>query len=181
MLALSWKTFVTVSRLCAIWLDVTGRGKSWRPADQWMNRYTDTVPKNMLQFGWPNVCSVWKSQIQNKFPHFMNNSTESIGSGQCNTHLMFLWNIHHITMVIMKGNILFNTLDLNLVLFRSSGWLWLWLPLSQVESVAVVLCLRPESSSSLLDGWEGTSRPLSLCLEQYQREKCVFWWFLFPL
>lgn len=44
-----------------IWL---GREKSRRPADQWMNRNTDTVPKNMLQFGWPNVCSVCKCQIQ---------------------------------------------------------------------------------------------------------------------
>lgn len=66
MLALSWKMFVTVSRLSAIWLDVTRRGeKSQRPVDQCTNRNTDTVPRNMLQFGWPNVCSVCKSQIQN--------------------------------------------------------------------------------------------------------------------
>ena len=38
----------------------------------------------MLQFGWPNVCSVWKSQIQNTFPHVMNNSTENNWSGQWN-------------------------------------------------------------------------------------------------
>lgn len=61
--------------------------KSRKPADQWMHRNKDTVPKNMLQFGWPNVCSVCMSQIQNKFSHFMNNSTESNWSGHCNTWL----------------------------------------------------------------------------------------------
>lgn len=87
MLALSWKIFVTVSRLGAIWLDVTRKGKSRKPADQWKHRNKDTVPKNMLQFGWPNVCSVCMSQIQNKFSNFMNNSTESNWSGHCNTQL----------------------------------------------------------------------------------------------
>lgn len=87
MLALSWKIFVTVSRLGAIWLDVTRKGKSRNPADQWKHRNKDTVPKNMLQFGWPNVCSVCMSQIQNKFSNFMNNSTESNWSGHCNTQL----------------------------------------------------------------------------------------------
>lgn len=55
--------------------------------NQWKHRNKDTVPKNMLQFGWPNVCSVCMSQIRNKFSNFMNNSTESNWSGHCNTQL----------------------------------------------------------------------------------------------
>lgn len=85
MLALSWKMFVTVSWLGAIWLDMTWKGKKKNVGDQGIRGWKKHMPKKMLQFGRPNVCSVCKCQIQNTFPHLMNNSTESNWSGQCNT------------------------------------------------------------------------------------------------
>lgn len=74
---------LSVSRLGAIWLDLTRKGKK---SSQRITGWTQTQSQNnMLQFGWPNVCSVCTCQKHNKCPHFMNNSSESNWSGQCNT------------------------------------------------------------------------------------------------